>query len=238
MASGEFNTEVEIMIGTNSDEGILNILGTVFKDPQFWDYMRNNIETFGPKVLFNIADESEITKEDVQNMYKVIQFYFGSVDNINEEHIQALIDMFTDTFFQYGHNRTIEYFLQEKMKIFQYLLTYEGKYSMTNIYGVDPLGVCHADDLIYLFDPIFGGILPELPDRDKAVRETMTTAWLNFAIHGDPTPPNSELPLWTPCTMESKLYWNISGPLPNMDSSEEIFRRMTLWDEIIGRRSS
>ena len=116
MASGEFNTEAEIMIGTNSDEGILNLLGTVFKDPQFWEYMRNNIETFGPKVLFNIADESEITEEDVQNTYKAIEFYFGSVDNINEKHIQGLIDMFTDTFFLYGHNRTIEYFLQQNMQ--------------------------------------------------------------------------------------------------------------------------
>ena len=61
MASGDFNTEVEILIGTNKDEGILNVLGTIYNDPQFWDYMRNNIETFVPSFIFNIADKSEIT---------------------------------------------------------------------------------------------------------------------------------------------------------------------------------
>ena len=91
-------------------------------------------------------------------------------------------------------------------------------------------------DRIYLFDPIFGGLLPDLPDRDKAVRETMTNAWINFAIHGDPTPPNSELSPWTPCIMESKLYWNISGPIPNMDNSKDILRRMALWDDISGHK--
>ena len=51
------------------------------------------------------------------------------------------------------------------MHVFQYLLTYEGSYSLTNIYGFESLGVSHADDLIYLFDPIFHGLLPELPDK-------------------------------------------------------------------------
>ena len=60
----------------------------------------------------------------------------------------------------------------------------------------------------------------------------MTTAWTNFAIYGDPTPPNSELSTWTPCTSESKLYWNILGSIPKMDSSEDIFSRMALWNEI------
>ena len=105
------------------------------------------------------------TEKDVENAYKVIEYYFGSVENINDEHIQSFINMCTDTFFLYGHNRTIEYFLQQNMQVFQYLLTYEGSYSLTNIYGFEPLGVSHADDLIYLFDPIFHGLLPELPDK-------------------------------------------------------------------------
>ena len=68
---------------------------------------------------------------DVEKMYKVIDYYFGSVDNFNDEHIQSFIDMCTDSFFQYGHNRTIEYFLKQNMQVFQYLLTYEGTCSLT-----------------------------------------------------------------------------------------------------------
>ena len=65
-------------------------------DPTLWDQLRNNFETLGPGYLFNIANQSEITSEDVEKMHEIVSFYVGSIDNINEEHMDAMIDMFTD----------------------------------------------------------------------------------------------------------------------------------------------
>ena len=76
-------------------------------------------------ILIHVSRNSTCLEKDVENAYKVIEYYFGSVDNINDEHIKSFINMCTDTFFLYGHNRTIEYLLQQNMQVFQYLLTYE-----------------------------------------------------------------------------------------------------------------
>ena len=41
--------------------------------------------------------------------------------------------------------------------VFQYVLTYEGEYSFSALYGIPANGVCHADDLLYLWNPSFLG---------------------------------------------------------------------------------
>ena len=107
---------------------------------------------------------------------------------------------------------------------FRYVLSYQGAFSLTTLYGIDqPIGVSHADDLIYLFDPVFGIELP-LPPNDKALRELMVDAWTNFAING--TPGIS----WTPLKADSENnFLNISGTEPFMTTSQEIQARMDLW---------
>ena len=70
---------------------------------------------------------------------------------------------------------------------------------------------------------------------DLIVRDIMASAWTNFAIYGDPTPPGSSDLSWTPVDPASGLqqYWNISGTKATMASSQEIQNRMNLWDEIM-----
>lgn len=49
-------------------------------------------------------------------------------------------------------------------------------------------GVCHGDDMIYLFDRKINGdlVLGPLTEDDLTVREIMATAWTNFAKYGSP----------------------------------------------------
>ena len=39
-------------------------------------------------------------------------------------------------------------------KVYSYDLTYEGLHSATNLLGLPHLGVCHGDELIYLWHPL------------------------------------------------------------------------------------
>ena len=72
-----------------------------------------------------------------------------------------------------------------------------------------------------------------LPDNDKSVRDLMTSTWTNFAIIGDPTPPDSGL-TWVPNEYgKDYVYWNISNSLPVMEKSQKIQERMDLWDKIM-----
>ena len=92
MDEGQFNHDIEVIAGSNKDEGILYFIAQLL-DPTQWEYSRTTFNTTGPKLLFNIADESEITDNDIENAHKLLNYYAGSVDNINEEHKEAMFKM-------------------------------------------------------------------------------------------------------------------------------------------------
>ena len=139
-------------------------------------------------------------------------------------------------------------------KVYSYDLTYEGLHSYTNLLGLPHLGVCHGDELIYLWHPIshLGLVLTgEQADtshhshyhwvnseEDRAVKDLLTEAWTNFAKYGDPTPPGSDYH-WAPVenkivAEEDKWYFNISGLQTScMDSSVDTFRRLAFWDTLL-----
>ena len=52
-----------------------------------------------------------------------------------------------------------------------------------------PFGVCHADDLYMLFDPLFVNWIPEegLNEADSSVSDAMIEAWKNFIKTGNPS---------------------------------------------------
>ena len=95
----------------------------------------------------------DITPKDLQNAYKVVKYYIDSIENINLEHKQGLFDLFTDSGFLYGTYKTINYLMKKEVTVYQYILSYEGEFSFSEIYGVPPNGVCHADDQLYLWNP-------------------------------------------------------------------------------------
>ena len=140
------------MIGTNADEGIFSFFGEL-ANPKLWEDIKNDADTIMPMMLFGL-EPSEVTDLDRQRANQLIEFYIGSSENINEEHKQGMIDMMTDSIFLYGTHRTIKHMVNFGKQIFQYVLTYQGRFSFSNIFGVPTMGVCHADDLLYLFEPL------------------------------------------------------------------------------------
>ena len=115
LRQGLFNTDVDIIIGTNTDEGILGIF------PALLGSWEDFSQTNWTARLFNFANKSDIFPIDVDKANKVLEFYVGSTDNINEEHIQDVIDMLTDSDFLYGTYKTINYFLKQNMTVYEYV---------------------------------------------------------------------------------------------------------------------
>ena len=81
LQNGNINTDVDVIIGTNSDEGLLRLLDAL-EDPNNWEDFRDTFETAGTKTLFNIAEDSEITSDDLERMRRVVEFYVGSIGKI------------------------------------------------------------------------------------------------------------------------------------------------------------
>ena len=144
-----------MIAGSNKDEGILYFIAQLL-DPTQWGNWGPSFNTTGPKLLFNIADESDITDKDIENAHKLLEYYVGSVDSINEEHKEGMFKMFTDAGYLFGIHNAIRYLLKHGATVYQYLLTYQGEYSSVNGFGIPTSGVAHADDLFYIFGPVFG----------------------------------------------------------------------------------
>ena len=60
LEKGFFNHEIEVIIGTNAEEGIFGMFDLI-KDPTKWESFRNNFDTLGPMKLAE-DNESEMTK--------------------------------------------------------------------------------------------------------------------------------------------------------------------------------
>ena len=85
LESGQFNTDIDVIIGTNADEGLL-VCSNVIQNPCLWPAYQERFEIGGTKTLFGIAEDSDINSEDTQNMKNLVEFYFGSTNGINENH--------------------------------------------------------------------------------------------------------------------------------------------------------
>ena len=53
MEAGQFNSEVEIIVGTNVDDGMLFVLSSLLYPDLFEDF-KNNFNISGPMALFDI----------------------------------------------------------------------------------------------------------------------------------------------------------------------------------------
>ena len=234
LASGDFNKNIDVIIGTNKDEGILYVLG-FFLDPELWNDWRENFYNIGTRSLFNIPKESDITEEDIENTKQLVEYYFGTIENFNEEHKTAVFNLFTDGAFLFDTHKTINYLTEAGVTVYEYIMTYQGEYSLTSLSGFGPVGVCHADELLYLFTPAFSTNIT-LNAEDIEVKNVMVKAWTNFAKFGDPTPPNSDFS-WTPRSSQDQVhhFLNISGPNPTMDTSQDIEDRIAEWETIFGK---
>ena len=178
---GQFNSDIEVIIGTCKDEG-LSDFADAWLDPDFFETIRNTFDTAGTARILGLMRYSEVTPEDVEKASKIIDAYVGGVENITSSNIQNLIDMMTDSSMLYGAHKKIGYLLDQGVCVYQYMLTHKGQYSIAELKfslldGI-PLtvnkdiqyvfsllnitqthkqhGVAHADDLIYEWEPVFG----------------------------------------------------------------------------------
>lgn len=110
-------------------------------------------------------------------------------------------------------NAGIDEYLRKRLEsatapTYAYVFDHLGSASASEIFGGGNLqmGVCHADELQYLFswEEVFPTTVPT--KRDIVIREAMVEMWVNFAIHGNPTPSGSSLPEWKPT--EKHEEWN------------------------------
>ncbi|KAJ8984076.1 hypothetical protein NQ317_006574 [Molorchus minor] len=120
--------------------------------------------------------------------------------------------------------------------VYYYLFGHRGVASFTEIFGGGDrdFGVCHADELQYLF-PVGDGLFPDRKPSsdDKQVAELLTTMWANFARTGNPTPELNNIvkEKWKPATPRHMEYYYFKANKSNMRSGLYL-KRAKLWRHI------
>ncbi|XP_055607197.1 juvenile hormone esterase-like [Uranotaenia lowii] len=195
-ASGRY-IQVPLMISYVPNEGSTIGLRAVTNDTLFEELVQN-AQVFIPK--FAGADPSKLPK--------LKERFFGGVLNpayITHENAFRFVDMITEAAFMYPLIKTIK---QHQLKgshllapITVSFFNYRGKYSYGNVYSgiaAADYGVCHQDELIYLFRSPFFFPDYQRNSPDWQMGQKLMAFYLDFIYNGKITQSSEPV---TPCTI-------------------------------------
>ena len=229
MRTGNIN-KASVVIGFNKDEGIYQMPQYIL-DPEALPNLNNNWVTLGPQQIFGHC--CDFTEEEEAVAASVREFYFGEED-ISLATIQGLIDMFTDLKFWSPAHRAVSLLARlPDQAVYEYMFSHRGANSYSDLVGLHnySLGVSHADELHYLFNPHTVYQFPALEDDDFTVRDLMVEMWTSFATSRNPSSSPHLGFEWTQFQSEEPKYLEINSS-PSMQYSENFQQRIAFWDSL------
>lgn len=251
LESGRYN-QVPIIIGTNSDEGALNMVGFLDGRADFEEVDSRWNTELGPLILFHRSLD-ETMPEDVAWAKKIREFYFGGSDaKIGSGTIKEFIKLAGDHMFYGGTEQTVRLLATTSTKpVYRYMYSHVGTWTAVDVFllnswqyslkiaanyilGIElynhELGVCHSDELFAMFQPHLLPISSLQTEEDKLVSKRVLTYWTNFAKSGNPNNGMEVEVEWKPSGKPSFLYLDInSGNDLSMDYDEDHRKRTDLW---------
>ncbi|XP_035434296.2 juvenile hormone esterase isoform X3 [Spodoptera frugiperda] len=167
--------------------------------------------------------------EKVQKADERIRKHYFQDKPISMEEIQQYSDFETDRVFLYNIVRYARYHLQyasEPVYFYEFVAETERNFTKKS-YNMDSLkGVCHSDELPYLFNVTCIDI--PLSDESIDIIKQFVRLWTNFASTGKPTQSGGEE--WKPFKEDERNYYIIGKTLqckkdPRKDN-------ITFWEDI------
>ena len=230
--TGQFNTEVEVLLGANREEGLL-ITQAFYLDPAILVALVNKgWDTWGPLGVL-MKHYIETTPADSALAHEILETYTGTTaDLVTMEHVTNMTDMFTDTHFMYGIHRFLGYHLQHSSSpLFTYVNPHVNTHGQGSWTGVTLPGSSHAAELFLEFSP-FLGRNTTLNAEDAQVSLLLTRLWANFVRFGDPSPAGEGV-AWGRVEENAGPFFRL-GLEPRMEErGQDYQRRMGWWQEWI-----
>lgn len=227
LMSGHYN-KVPMMLGYTSREGMIYDFDFRLVKPENRFVM--DYEDLVPFAL-QVPRGSALSKKIAAK----IKDFYANDEQLNESNIDKDYIMRTDIFFYRSiYTTAINHAATSNTPVYLYRVTVESAMNMYKIIiGCKTPGVCHADELGYLFKH---AATPEVtPGSLEDISITrFVKLWTNFAKTGNPNPEDKD-PLikviWKPVTKEECHFLDIGAELTVGTTPEK--ERIKFWDEIL-----
>ncbi|XP_016950193.1 juvenile hormone esterase isoform X3 [Drosophila biarmipes] len=228
--SQNFNSDVAYMTGYNTHEAML-FIRRLRKNPQLLNIIENDFGRLVPQDLNVSQSHDRVTRE-------IRTFYLGN-KHVGIESVDEMIALLTDLMFLQGIRKTARNHAKYgNAPVYMYRFSFDGALGLyKRMLGIPRPGVCHGDELGYLFKFGFFNLSLDPKSMEVQVKNRMVRMWTNFAKYGSPTPDNEDPNLttkWTPIdptnVMNSLNYMDISANLAMKTNPEP--ERQRFWDEM------
>ncbi|KAF2879713.1 hypothetical protein ILUMI_26463 [Ignelater luminosus] len=225
--------EIPFMTGITTEDGCSRSPG-FFGNPEIIKDFNIDFNAAAP-LVFLYHDTSSNPNYVTE---KIKSYYFKNQTLTNSSFSKdALTKIFTDQYFLSGVNEAVQLHINfTKQPVYYYTFGYRGAISYSELYGDSSYnyGVCHTDELLYLFDP--KGLFPnyEPTSTDRNITEILTTLWINFATTGNPTPVvDAIIPSkWKPARSENLEYYFIKN-VTHVQMKEKLYwDRFQFWNSL------
>jgi len=163
-----------------------------------------------------------------------------------------LVDLFSDAYFKVGTLDTAQIVAEGEVPVYQYRFAYDGEWKFADlltmtagklavkfvvdsvtgriVHGPGLPGVCHAEELHYLFSPTLWGMRNTLPsETDKEISKRMAAHWVTFSKYGDPSIPGEK---WDRVTPGQTQYMEINERNSMKKFDDKELERFEMWKKI------
>ncbi|CAG7821887.1 unnamed protein product [Allacma fusca] len=238
---------IPVIFGLTCQEG-LNRAGAVLTNESLLQRFNSSWEKMAPLNLFYRAssvDIDEVSRE-------VRNFYFGS-EPISMNNKEKVIDLFSDRYFFTNTFSTVRLWTEgnpQDKPVYMYMFGYQGDNSiLKSVNGISQvMGVCHTDDLQYIFDSTFFplGLKPGTDDESMSKRmvELLTTF---ITHHTMDRMSSSEETLWQPVEpgreegsedQRPLQYYFINLESKMIQQPQDLMTRCQFWERLLPIRNS
>ncbi|XP_049853108.1 esterase FE4-like isoform X1 [Schistocerca gregaria] len=225
--SGKF-CDVPYLTGVTSHEGLME-LRNILKKPELLKEIDADFERFVPEDM-EVRENERLKK--ASDMIR--QFYFDG-KALTKDSIMDYVNLQTDINFAHGVYQTANYHVKySHSPLYYYSFGFDSVLGVFKRFvGASHLpGVCHIDDIGYLFHMSIVDITVEHDSIEMSTIRRMVKLWTNFAKTGDPTPHlDADVKVkWTPYSLTNPCYLNIEKDLSLRHSLNK--ERMEFWDDL------
>ncbi|KAI1292264.1 Venom carboxylesterase-6 [Halotydeus destructor] len=240
LARGTGFNRIPLMIGTNADE-------TAYFYPLITEAHYNQNPYYHEQDLIpRFLEAATFFKGDLKDrvMPAILYTYFNGVDLVNLTSVALrfvnvssnllmkvlieldLLQMTGDALYNSCVDETVNLYGRTRAPVYRYVFEHKGQNSMVNLLvNNEPTlyktGVCHGDELFYLFNLRISG-MKNPSEEDMKVENKMLTLWTDFAKNGyAPRMQNYDYPKWEVYEPERRHYYRIGRELSSGRSFRE-----------------